>query len=94
MRSESVNIRQENENSDVVLMLYEDEVPIYEKIYEYQDNESEDEIEQDQVFFMNQTTKESKINNDIWIANCGASCHARRYDGFKEQLVKNQNWKW
>ena len=56
MRSESVNIHQENENSDVRLMLHEEEVlSICEEILEYQNNESDNEIEQDQVFLMNQT---------------------------------------
>ena len=44
------NIHQENENSDVVLMSHEEEMLICEEILEYQNNESEDEIEQGQVF--------------------------------------------
>ena len=42
---------------------------------EYQDYESEVEIEQDRVFFMNQMTNESKINNNIWMVNSGVSSH-------------------
>ena len=58
-----------------MFMAHEGKVPICEEISEYQDNENEVEIEQDQVFFMNQTTNESKINDNIWIADSGASCH-------------------
>ena len=75
MRNESANIHQENKNSDVMLMAHEGKVPICQVISEYQDNENKVEIEQDQVFFMNQTTNESKINDNIWIADSGASCH-------------------
>ena len=75
MRSESAYIHQENENSDVVLMWHEEEVPICEGIFEYQDNKSGNEIEQDLVFFMNQTINKSIMNNNIWIVNSGASCH-------------------
>ena len=47
MRSESENIHQENENSDVELMLHEEEVPICKEILEYQDNKNEDKNDQD-----------------------------------------------
>ena len=32
-------------------------------------------MKQDKVLFMNQTTNEAKINENIWIADSGASCH-------------------
>ena len=75
MRSESANIHQENENSDVVLMSHEEEMPICKEILENQDNKNEDVIEQDKVFFLNQVTNESKVNDNIWITKSCASCH-------------------
>ena len=56
-------------------MSHEEEMPTCKEILEYQDNESENEIEQDQIFFMNQTNNESKINDNIWIVDSGTSYH-------------------
>ena len=51
----------------------------------HQDNKNKLKIEQDQVFFMNQTRNESKINNNMWIVDSSASCHMTNSpDGMKD----------
>ena len=74
MRSESTNIHEESEISDVVLMSHEEEVPICRKILEDQDNVNEDENEPDQVFFMIRQQMKPKEMDNFWIADSGASC--------------------
>ena len=75
MKSESTNIHHEKGISDVMLMGHEEKVPICKETLEYQDNKSEVEMKQNKVLFMNHTTNEAKINENIWIADSGASCH-------------------
>ena len=75
MKNETTNIHQENENSDVILMAHKEKVPTCNEISEYWDDENEVKSKRDQDRFMNQNMNKSKINDNIWIADSGASCH-------------------
>ena len=75
MKNETMNIHQENENSDMILMSHEEKVPTCKEISEYWDDENEVKNKLDQALFMNQNMNESKIDDNIWIADSGASCH-------------------
>ena len=85
IKNETLNLHQEKEDKDVVLMSHEEEVQTCKVISEYSDNEKEIKDKEDKVLFVNQTQAEAKINDNLWIADSGASCHmTNSLDGMKD----------
>ena len=75
MRSESVNVHQENEKGKVVLKSHEAEILKFEEIPKEQKKDNDNNNNKEQVFFKNQVSYGIEMKENIWIAVCGASYH-------------------